>query len=157
MRPSYGPDPAAGWASTHGARTAHPGTRANFARMRIRKHYVALDAANVRDEAEFWAAVFGGEVRGGDTWLDVVVAGETVVAIQDAPDHVAPEWPSNDPARQQQQAHLDLYVDSGEVEAAEADVISLGARLLDDRYDVTALEGFRVYADPAGHPFCICW
>lgn len=89
--------------------------------------------------------------------LDVVVAGETVVAIQDAPDHVAPEWPSNDPARQQQQAHLDLYVDAGEVEAAEADVISLGARLLDDRYDVTALEWFRVYADPAGHPFCICW
>ena len=54
------------------------------------------------------------------------------------------------PARQQQQAHLDLYVDAGEVEAAEADVISLGSRLLDDQYDVTALEGFRVYADPAG-------
>lgn len=125
--------------------------------MRITKHYVAIDAANVRDEAEFWAAVFGGEIQGDDTWLEVVVDGETVVAIQDAPDHAAPEWPSDDPARQQQQAHLDVYVEAGEVQAAEADVISLGARLLEGHSDVTAPEGFRVYADPAGHPFCICW
>ena len=23
--------------------------------------------------------------------------------------------------------------------------------------DLEAAEGFQVYADPAGHPFCLCW
>ncbi|HWE63967.1 MAG TPA: VOC family protein [Chloroflexota bacterium] len=33
----------------------------------------------------------------------------------------------------------------------------LGARLLKAADDPTAAEGFQVYADPAGHPFCLCW
>ena len=37
------------------------------------------------------------------------------------------------------------------VEAAERAVVALGANRLHDAYD----EGFRVFADPAGHPFCL--
>jgi hypothetical protein len=37
--------------------------------------------------------------------------------------------------------HLDLHVDD------------LGSA----HDDPTAEEGFQVYADPAGHPFCLCW
>ena len=35
--------------------------------------------------------------------------------------------------------------------------MSLGARVLKDAEDGDSADTFRVYADPAGHPFCICW
>jgi hypothetical protein len=35
--------------------------------------------------------------------------------------------------------------------------VSLGARLLQPADDPEAAEVFQVYADPAGHPFCLCW
>ena len=54
-----------------------------------------------------------------------------------------------------QQLHLDATVPA----AADLDVtheraLALGARLLQDRSD-DPQEPLRVYADPAGHPFCI--
>ena len=77
--------------------------------------------------------------------------GEPRLAIQLALNHVAPEWPDGTP----QQMHLDLYVT--DVKAAHDEVISLGATLLKPADDIAANEGFQVYADPAGHPFCLCW
>lgn len=56
----------------------------------------------------------------------------------------APRWP--DPAYPQQ-LHLDVTVP--DLEAAEADVLAHGATKLRDSGE------FRVYADPAGHPFCL--
>lgn len=38
-----------------------------------------------------------------------------------------------------------------------AEVMALGARLLQKAADPSAEHGFQVYADPAGHPFCLCW
>ena len=83
-------------------------------------------------------------------WNDVVVEGKTVVAAQLAPNHVPPDWPDGAP----QQIHLDLHVD--DPRAAHDEVLALGARMLQSA-DFDAPEGFRVYADPAGHPFCLCW
>lgn len=73
------------------------------------------------------------------------------IGVQLAPNHVPPEWPDGD---QQQQLHLDLWV--ADFEAAHGEVIELGAALLQEAPDLTAEEGFQVYADPAGHPFCLC-
>jgi len=67
------------------------------------------------------------------------------IAFQLAPDHVPPRWP--DPAHPQQY-HIDVMVD--EVDAADPAVLRLGARRLS-----TADSSSRVYADPAGHPFCL--
>jgi predicted enzyme related to lactoylglutathione lyase len=58
----------------------------------------------------------------------------------------APEWPSQ---VSPQQAHFDL--DVTDMEAAHERVLGIGAKLLDD-----TPRSFRVYADPAGHPFCLC-
>jgi hypothetical protein len=66
-----------------------------------------------------------------------------------APDHIPPSRP--DPERPQQ-LHLDVTVKADEIEDAEARVLALGARRLEP-----GGPGFRVYADPAGHPFCLCW
>ena len=57
-------------------------------------------------------------------------------------------WP--DPQHPQQE-HLDIRVD--DVEAAQAEVLRLGATLLEDEQGT----GFRVFADPAGHPFCLVY
>ena len=52
---------------------------------------------------------------------------------------------------------LDLWVD--DVDAAHDEVMSLGAKLLkpaDDR-PPEADDNYQVYADTAGHPFCLFW
>ncbi len=67
--------------------------------------------------------------------------------MQLAPDHVPPDWP--DPLRPQR-LHLDVEVD--DIEEAERQVLALGARRLTQPPDA---EDFRVYVDPAGHPFCL--
>ncbi|WP_341720072.1 VOC family protein [Micromonospora sp. FIMYZ51] len=54
-----------------------------------------------------------------------------------------------------QQLHLDLSVTSiEELKAQHERVLARGGRLLSDQKNGPD-EPFRVYADPAGHPFCI--
>jgi predicted enzyme related to lactoylglutathione lyase len=50
---------------------------------------------------------------------------------------------------------LDLWVD--DIDAAHEEVIALGAKLLKSAPESIAADNFQVYADPAGHPFCLCW
>jgi hypothetical protein len=56
-----------------------------------------------------------------------------------------PRWP--DPAYPQQ-AHLDIIVD--DLDAGQARTLELGASRLNG-----GGQRFRVFADPAGHPFCL--
>lgn len=119
--------------------------------MRIKRQIVVFDASDLTAESTFWAALLGGTVDADDDWHMVTVDGEPRVGVQLAPDHVAPEWPVGTP----QQIHLDLYVD--DVKAAHQEAISLGASVLKPADDIESTEGFQVYADPAGHPFCLCW
>lgn len=110
---------------------------------------VALDCPDPVALARFYAAVIGGTVEdGGDGWVDLTGAPGTPLAFQAAPGFVPPRWPRPDGS---QQFHLDLTVE--DLDAAEREVLALGARPLDaeDRK-----RSFRVYADPAGHPFCLC-
>ncbi|MEU6366049.1 VOC family protein [Streptomyces sp. NPDC046931] len=121
------------------------------ARMRS----VVLDCPDPRALAEFYAQVLGGTVEGDDDWVDLHVPGSHKLAFQRAPGHKPPEWPRDD--ADSQQLHLDLDVgDTMEaIEAAEEKVLALGARPLDVN-DLNGKRDFRVYADPAGHPFCLC-
>ncbi|MDK0519858.1 VOC family protein [Streptomyces sp. ML-6] len=110
---------------------------------------VVLDCTDPVALADFYAGLLGGKVeRGGDDWVELTGTGGTVVAFQAAPGHVPPQWPAPDGS---QQLHLDLVVP--DLDAAEKEVLALGATVLDaaDRE-----RSFRVYADPAGHPFCLC-
>jgi predicted enzyme related to lactoylglutathione lyase len=121
--------------------------------MKLNHRTLVFDAADLTAESSFWAGVLGGTVDAEDDWHMVLVEGKPVVGVQLAPDHIRPEWPDGTP----QQIHLDLWVD--DVEAAHDEVLSLGAELL-KRAEVRppeAGDNFQVYADPAGHPFCLCW
>jgi predicted enzyme related to lactoylglutathione lyase len=119
--------------------------------MRINHQVVVFDAADLAGESTFWATVLGGTVDAEDDWHMINVDGQPRMSVQLAPGHVPPEWPDGTP----QQIHLDLYVD--DVKAAHEEVISLGAKLLKPADDIESAEGYQVYADPAGHPFCLCW
>ncbi len=119
--------------------------------MKISRTIVVLDAADLDAESSFWAGLLGGTVEADDDWHSVSVGGEWRLGVQLAPNHVPPDWPDGTP----QQLHLDLWVD--DLQSAHQEAISLGARLLKPAEDLGASEGFQVYADPAGHPFCLCW
>jgi len=119
--------------------------------MRIARQIVVLDAPDLDAESSFWAALLGGTVDAEDDWHMISVDGQPQLGIQLAPDHVPPDWPDGTP----QQMHLDLYVD--DIRVAHDEALSLGAKLLKPADDLDASEGFQVYADPAGHPFCLCW
>jgi predicted enzyme related to lactoylglutathione lyase len=105
---------------------------------------IVIDAADIETLATFYGTVLGWpRVYSGDDWI-TLSDGSGRLAFQLAPDHQPPAWP--DPQRPQQ-FHLDLLVD--DIDTAHREVVALGARHLDSQSD------FRVYADPAGHPFCL--
>ena len=112
---------------------------------------VVLDCPDPRAVADFYAAVLGWEVvRDDPDWVAIAPRGGVEgqrLSFQLAPDHVAPTWP--DPTVPQQ-IHLDIAVD--DISAAQEAVLGLGARLISDDHG-----GFRVFADPAGHPFCLTY
>jgi hypothetical protein len=74
------------------------------------------------------------------------------IAIQHVAELSASTWPDS---RVPQQLHLDLTVaDIDELAKQRDRALSLGATMLLDR-SADADEPLYVFADPAGHPFCI--
>jgi hypothetical protein len=121
--------------------------------MEFVRQIVVFDAADIDVESAFWAGMLGGTaaVEEAGVWHTVFDAdGTPRISVQSAPDHVPPEWPHGAP----QQIHLDFHV--ADPAGAHEEVIALGARLLYEE-PFTNTDGFNVYADPAGHPFCLCW
>jgi catechol 2,3-dioxygenase-like lactoylglutathione lyase family enzyme len=109
-----------------------------------RLHHVVIDCPDPAALAAFYSELLGQPITyRSEDWV-VVAKDDTTsgVAFQLAPDHQPPNWP--DPARPQQ-FHFDVMVD--DLKAARPQVLELGAHLLSDESNV--------YADPAGHPFCL--
>lgn len=110
---------------------------------------IVIDCFSPRSLAGFYAELLGMRQREQDTPERVVIARPDGAAPALAFQHArvaAPRWP--DPAYPQQ-LHLDIFVD--DAEAARGLALRLGAIRLPD------LGGScPVYADPAGHPFCLC-
>lgn len=111
----------------------------------------ALDCPDPVPLAEFYAALTGWTIReqpdGDPDWLQLVSPGGATIAFQRVDDYRPPAWPGQD---HPQQAHLDF--DVPDLDTGEAAVISLGAHRADFQ---PSPEGFRIYLDPAGHPFCL--
>src|SRR5436190_23787787 len=121
--------------------------------MRIDHQVVVFDAADLAAESGFWAGVLEGTVDAEDAWHMVMVDGKPRVGVQLAPNHVPPDWPDGTP---EQQIHLDLWVE--DFPTAHERVMSLGAKVLKPATEHgDSVDYFQVYADPAGHPFCLCW
>ncbi len=125
---------------------------------RPRFRQVVLDAVDHRALAEFYRALLGLAYRPGDEdrtdhdWLVLVNDGAPGLAFQKVDELPASTWPTTEVP---QQLHLDLTVPDVEaLEAGRARVLELGGTELLDRSDDEE-EPLYVFADPAGHPFCI--
>ena len=127
---------------------------------------VVLDTTDARALAEFYRQLLGLQYRPGDDppptgepdergqdWLVLRnVDGSPQLAFQQVPELLPATWPEGP---RPQMLHLDMTVPSAaELEVQHERALGLGARLLLDRFDDPD-EPLRVYADPAGHPFCI--
>ncbi len=124
-----------------------------------------LDTTDPRGLAEFYRQLLGLQYRPGDEpppdgaadptgrdWLVLRDAAGPQLAFQHVAELPEPTWPEGP---RPQMLHLDLTVPSvAELDAQHDRALALGARLLLDRSDDPE-EPLRVYADPAGHPFCI--
>ncbi|MCC3298191.1 VOC family protein [Arthrobacter caoxuetaonis] len=123
-----------------------------------------LDTPDVRGLAEFYRHLLGLRYRPGDEpvpqgtadtsdWLVLTDdQGNTKLAFQEAEQLQPTTWPSPEVPMQM---HLDLTVpDRQALEDQHARALALGAKLLLDRTEDPD-EPLYVYADPAGHPFCI--
>jgi catechol 2,3-dioxygenase-like lactoylglutathione lyase family enzyme len=112
---------------------------------------VVLDCPDPKALAEFYRELVGGEIaKVEDDWVDLRDGEDIKLSFQLAPDYHPPDWPGNE---RPQQFHLDVTVD--DVDEAERQVLALGAT----KHEVQPGEqwNWRVFLDPAGHPFCLCW
>ncbi|HEX3731495.1 MAG TPA: VOC family protein [Mycobacteriales bacterium] len=109
-------------------------------------HSVVFDASDPAGLAEFYIQLLGARVvTREDDWVVIVDTEGRRLAFQRAPQHEPPKFP--DP-KGSQQMHLDVLVD--DIDKAEREVLKLGAARLPGEG-----EDFQVFADPAGHPFCL--
>jgi hypothetical protein len=126
---------------------------------------VVLDTTDARGLAEFYRALLGYPYRPGDEpppeggddplgreWLVLRAPTGVGVAFQQVDRLPEATWPEGPVP---QMLHLDLTVPTaGDLAAEHERVLALGARLLLDESEDDE-EPLYVYADPAGHPFCI--
>ncbi|UZJ31109.1 VOC family protein [Streptomyces endophytica] len=112
-----------------------------------------LDCPDHAALAEFYAQMLGWRVTDGedDDWIEVAGPNGRTLAFQRVESgYRPPQWPGQDVP---QQLHLDFDVARADIDEAERKVVGLGAKLV--QHD-EGVRDFRVYLDPAGHPFCLC-
>lgn len=113
-----------------------------------RNPHLVLDCPDTTVEAEFYGALLGWtpKLDPDGSWA-TVSSGDRYIHFQRVDDFRAPQWPGQDVP---QQTHLDFDVD--DLDEGEGAVLALGAT----KHEHQPGETFRVFLDPAGHPFCLC-
>jgi catechol 2,3-dioxygenase-like lactoylglutathione lyase family enzyme len=124
----------------------------------------ALDTTQPRELAEFYRELLGLSYRPGDEpptdgstddadWIVLVDDdGVRKLAIQQVDRLTPTTWPEHDVPMQ---LHLDFTVSSAaELDRQRERAVALGATIVLDRRDDPE-EALYVFADLAGHPFCI--
>jgi Glyoxalase-like domain len=98
--------------------------------------------------AAFYAALLDWKADVSDGWADVRPAdGSNCISFQQVENYTPPQWPGQ---QVPQQMHLDVIVD--DLDAGETEVLALGGT----KHEYQPGTTFRVFLDPAGHPFCLC-
>ncbi|MGB9377543.1 MAG: VOC family protein [Mycobacteriales bacterium] len=116
---------------------------------RIRLNGTTVNAPDALALAQFYAEITNGVAQGTSHWAAVTGSNGSIgsIAFQQVDDFRPPEWPGKDVPMQM---HLDFFVD--DLEATAERVLAAGATLLDFQPNS---DHCIVYADPAGHPFCL--
>ncbi|MEU7280005.1 VOC family protein [Streptomyces sp. NPDC045431] len=114
---------------------------------------LVLDSAEPEALAEFYASLLGGHAqRGTDPdFIEVLDHDGVRLAVRRDHGYAPPSWPRPDDA---QQAHLHILVAQEDMDEAEREAVSLGARPVETR-DNSGPRDVRTYSDPAGHSFVL--
>jgi len=107
-----------------------------------------LDCADAKELATFYGTMLGWDIQSKEDWFDILPSDRSnCISFQSVENYTPPKWPGQEVP---QQMHMDVVVQ--DLDAAEEAVIELGATKADHQPGTT----FRVFLDPAGHPFCLC-
>jgi myo-inositol-hexaphosphate 3-phosphohydrolase len=132
--------------------------RAYYSFMPIAKYSLAaLDCPDPVALAFFYSKITDFEVvvahndkDGNPHWVELKENGQTRIAFQRIENYKPPTWPEGSIP---QQAHLDFNVN--DLNEAEGKLLAIGAVKSEIQPSSNPEENFRVYFDPAGHPFCL--
>jgi predicted enzyme related to lactoylglutathione lyase len=108
---------------------------------------LVIDCPDPAELARFYGTLLDWKIESSDgDWAEIRTDGQCI-CFQQVADYSPPTWPTQSAP---QQMHLDVVVD--DLDTAEAAVLELGAT----RHEHQPGQSFRVFLDPAGHPFCLC-
>jgi predicted enzyme related to lactoylglutathione lyase len=109
---------------------------------------IVLDCPDPEALAAFYGTMLDWKVEASDPdWSTIRADFGQTLSFQRVNRFIPPDWPGEE---KPQQMHLDVTVD--DLDQAEAEVLKLGATKHPNQPGTT----FRVFLDPAGHPFCLC-
>ncbi|WP_203676546.1 VOC family protein [Actinoplanes siamensis] len=108
---------------------------------------VVIDCPDPGALARFYGAMLDWRVEVSTERASACAGDGRCLSFHRVDDYCPPAWPTQE---RPQQMHLDMLVD--DLDAAEAAVLELGAT----RHPEQPGTSFRVFLDPAGHPFCLC-
>jgi predicted enzyme related to lactoylglutathione lyase len=109
---------------------------------------IVIDCPDARALAEFYSAITGWPLaeESGPEWVQLNSGHTSTIGFQQVGGYQPPRWPGQEVP---QQAHLDFVVD--DLGEAEQQVLALGAI----KPSFQPGDGYRVFLDPVGHPFCL--
>ena len=108
---------------------------------------LVIDCPDPGALARFYGSLLDWQVEVDDDWAEIRASDGQCISFQQVEGYTPPAWPGQ---AAPQQMHLDVMVE--DLDAAEPAVIELGASKAEHQPGET----FRVFLDPAGHPFCLC-
>lgn len=108
---------------------------------------IVIDCPDPGALATFYGTMLDWKIEASPDWAEIRADYGQSFAFQKVEDYTAPAWPEQ---QVPQQMHIDVVVD--DLDSAETEVIALGAT----KHDYQPGTTFRVFLDPAGHPFCLC-
>jgi predicted enzyme related to lactoylglutathione lyase len=108
---------------------------------------IVIDCPDPGALAAFYGALLDWKADVSPGWADVRAQDGQCISFQQVQDYTPPRWPGQEVP---QQMHLDVIVD--DLDAAETAVTAPGATKAEHQPGTS----FRVFLDPAGHPFCLC-
>ena len=108
---------------------------------------IVIDCPDPGALATFYGTLLDWRVESSDDWADIKADYGQTIGFQQVQDFSPPRWPGQE---RPQQMHVDVMVD--DLDSAEVAVLELGATKAEHQPGQT----FRVFLDPAGHPFCVC-
>ncbi len=108
---------------------------------------VSLDCANVHETAEFYSRLTGTPIGFETPEFAAIQIPGMWIAFHHVDGYESPSWPENDHPKQM---HVDFAV--ADLDDAEEFVLRSGGTKAEHQPNPG---GWRVFRDPAGHPFCV--